>query len=80
MEKVTQKLEDRGSVPQGTLDNMRDQFEQSLKEAGTIGGTLRSLVYALILYPIFSMLGGLIGFGIFGKKKPTLPQEPPMQQ
>ena len=80
MEKLTQKLEDRGSIPQGTLDNMRDQFEQAMKEGGTVGGILRSLVYALILYPIFSMLGGLIGFGIFGKKKPTAPPTPPLQQ
>ena len=80
MEKLTQKLEDRGSVPQGTMDNMRDQFEQAMKDGGTIGGILRSLVYALILYPIFSMLGGLIGYGIFGRKKPAVPPQPPMQQ
>ncbi len=79
MEKLVQKLEDRGSIPQGTIDNMRDQFEQAMKEEGTIGGILRSLVYALILYPIFSMLGGLIGFGIFGKKKSTIQQQPPLQ-
>jgi hypothetical protein len=51
-----------------------------MKESGKIGGILRSLVYALILYPIFSMLGGLIGYGIFGKKKPTIPPKPPIQQ
>jgi hypothetical protein len=79
MEKLTQKLEDRGSIPQGTMENMREQFEQAIKEGGTIGGILRSLVYALILYPIFSMLGGLIGFGIFGRKKPTAPSMPPAQ-
>ena len=79
MEKIMQKFEDQGSIPPGTMDNMRDQFERALKEGGTIGGILRSLVYALILYPIFSMLGGLIGFGIFGKKKPTI-QQPPLQQ
>jgi len=73
MEKLTQKLEDHGSVPPGTMENMRDQFEQAIKEGGTVGGILRSLVYALILYPIFSMLGGLIGFGIFGKKKRPVP-------
>ncbi len=77
MERFTQKLENRGSVPQGTLDNMRDQFEQAMKEGGTVGGILRSLVYNLILYPIFSMLGGLIGFGIYGKKKPTAPPQSP---
>jgi hypothetical protein len=77
MEKLTQKLEDHGSVPPGTMDNMRDQFEQAMKEGGTVGGILRSLVYALILYPIFSMLGGLIGFGIFGKKKTPVPPPQP---
>ena len=79
MEKLMQKLEDRGSLPAGTMDNMRDQFEQAIKEGGTIGGILRSLIYALILYPIFSMLGGLIGFGMFGRKKPTTPSQPPSQ-
>ena len=78
MEKLTQKLEDSGSIPQGTLDNMRDQFEKAIKEGSTFGGFLRSLVYALILYPIFSMLGGLIGFGIFGKKKTAQPPTTPM--
>jgi hypothetical protein len=75
MEKLIQKLEDRGTIPPGTFDEMSQQFENAMKEAGTIGGALRSLVYALILYPIFSMLGALIGFGILGKKKFT-PQPP----
>jgi hypothetical protein len=79
MEKLMQKLEDRGSLPPGTIDTMRDQMAQAIKEGTTIGGILRSLVYSLILYPIFSMLGGLIGFGIFGKKKSTL-HPPPAQQ
>jgi hypothetical protein len=80
MEKLTQKLEDQGSIPQGTMDNMRDQFEQAMKEEGTIRGILSSLFFDLILYPIFSMLGGLIGFGILGRKKTTIPQQPPPQQ
>ena len=79
MEKILQKLEDRGSLPPGTIDNVRDQFEQAMKEGTTMGGVLRSLIYALILYPIFSMLGGLIGFGIFGKRKPPVQQQPPLQ-
>lgn len=80
MEKLMQKFENQGSVPQGTMDNMRDQFEQAMKEEGTIRGILNSLFFSLIIYPIFSMLGGLSGFGIFGKKKPTLPPQSPMQQ
>jgi hypothetical protein len=74
------KLENRGTIPQNLTDKLRDQFEQAIKEGSTIGGILRSLIFALILYPIFSMLGGLIGFGIFGKKKPTIPPQPPLQQ
>lgn len=80
VEKFGQKLEDSGSLPPGTMDDLSDKLEQAMKEGGTIGGILRSLVYALILYPIFSMLGGLIGYGILGKKKPTVPPMPPMQQ
>jgi hypothetical protein len=80
VEKFGEKLENSGSLPPGTIDDLRDKLEQAMKEGGTIGGILRSLVYALILYPIFSMLGGLIGYGIFGKKKPKVPPMSPMQQ
>jgi hypothetical protein len=80
VEKIGQKLENSGSIPPGTMDDLRDKLELAMKEGKTIGGILRSLVYALILYPIFSMLGGLIGYGIFGKKKPAVPPMPPMQQ
>jgi len=78
MEKLVQKLESRGAVPPGTLDDTIQQFEKAVKEGNTLGGVLRSLAYALILYPIFSMLGGLIGFSLFSKKKPVRPpSEPP---
>ena len=80
VEKFGEKLENSGSLPPGTMDDLREKLEVAMKESGKIGGILRSLVYALILYPIFSMLGGLIGYGIFGKKKPTIPPLPPMQQ
>jgi hypothetical protein len=79
MEKLVQKLENSGSLPPGTMDDLRDKLEQAMKEGGTIGGILRSLIFALILYPIFSMLGGLVGYGIFGKKKPSAPLMPPIQ-
>jgi hypothetical protein len=79
-DKIGQKFENDGYIQSGTMDDLRDKLEQAMKEGGTIGGILRSLVYALILYPIFSMLGGLIGYGVFGKKKPTIPPLPPMQQ
>ena len=73
------KVESKGSVPQELIDKLRNQMEQAVIEARTIGGILRTLIFNLILYPIFSMLGGLIGFGIFGKRKPPLHQQPPAQ-
>jgi hypothetical protein len=78
VEKIGQKLEDSGSLPPGSMEDMSDKLEQAIKEGGSISGILSSLIYALILYPIFSMIGGLIGFGIFGKKKTTVPPMPPM--
>jgi hypothetical protein len=68
-ERFFSKLEDRGSIPPGTMDQMRDEFVRSMQEAQTVGGMLKNLFFALIIYPIFSMLGGLIGFGLFFKKK-----------
>jgi hypothetical protein len=74
-EKLVQKLSEQGSVPQESVDQMQEQFDQALREGHTISGVLRSLITALILYPIFSMLGGLIGFSLFRKKRtPVEPQ------
>ena len=69
MERFIQQWEDNGTIPPGTVDNMRAEFERSVLEARSITGILRSMIFALIIYPIFSLLGGLIGYGIFGKKK-----------
>ncbi len=73
-DRLVQKMAEQGSVPQDSVDQLHDQFEQAIHEGHSIGGILRSLITALILYPIFSMLGGLIGFSLFKKKKP--PVEP----
>ncbi|HTP79908.1 MAG TPA: hypothetical protein VMM57_05840 [Bacteroidota bacterium] len=67
--RVFDYLEKGGSVPAGALDQARDQLDESLREAITFGGFLRGLLFTLILYPIFSMLGGLIGYGLFGRKR-----------
>jgi hypothetical protein len=71
MEKVMQRLEDQGMLPPGTMDKMSDELEKSMEESRTFGGILRNLVFTLIVYPIMAMLGGLIGYGIFGRKKRT---------
>jgi hypothetical protein len=77
---LVEKLENSGSLPSGTLEDIKDKFNQALNERLTLGGVLQSLVFALVLYPIFSMLGALMGYGLFGKKKQKTsdPSSPPM--
>jgi len=79
LDRLLQKLEQRGGIPPEAFDELRDQLKRSFAEARTLGGILRGLVFALILYPIFSMLGALIGFGIWGRKKPA-PIQPTQPQ
>jgi hypothetical protein len=69
MNKVIDKLAGQGAMPQNSIDEMQTMMDRAMQEKLTIGTVLSSLVFDLIIYPIFSMLGGLIGFGIFGKKK-----------
>jgi len=75
MGKIIDRLESSGSFPADALDQMRDQIERSVRESNTMWGVMLNLFTSLIIYPIFAMLGGLIGYGIFKNKKPqqTLP-------
>jgi len=75
MMKLVERLERNRALPAGSMDEMMNQIEQAINEGLTIGGVLRSLVFSLILYPIFSMLGALIGFSVFGKRNAP-PQNP----
>jgi hypothetical protein len=79
MIKLLSWAESQGSLPPDTLikaDEMMQTFQKSIEEGIKLRDILGNLLFNLIIYPIFSMLGGLIGFGIFGKKKPVAP---PMQ-
>jgi hypothetical protein len=60
------------------IDELKDALQKSIDEGIKLKEIFSDLLLAVILYPIFSMLGGLIGYGIFGKKKPAVP--PPMPQ
>jgi hypothetical protein len=76
-ERLVVRLEQGGGMPPGSVEDLRAKMDQSMEEAKSIGGILRSLIFSLILYPIFSMLGGLIGYGFFGRKKSVPPALPP---
>ncbi len=66
--RIIDKLASQGALQQNSIDEIQNRLEQAAKEKLSFGSILRSLIFTLIIYPIFSMLGGLIGFSIFGKK------------
>ncbi len=74
--------EKQGTLPPDSLnqaDEMINQLQKSIDEGLKLRDILSELLFGIILYPIFSMIGGIIGYGIFGKKKPAAPPEAPMQ-
>jgi hypothetical protein len=62
----------------GILDQMPpdaiDQMEQGMKEGEL---SAMSVIGSLIVYPIFGLLGGLIGYSVY-KPKAVLPPQPPV--
>ncbi|MGH2567064.1 MAG: DUF4199 family protein [Bacteroidota bacterium] len=79
MEKIIESMEESGSLPVGAADEIREMMEQALSESTTAVGILSGLIMNLIIYPIFGMLGGLLGFTFF-KPKPVPPSVPAMPQ
>ncbi len=76
---IVERLEQSGDLPEGFGDDIRSQLEESLQESTTAFGILSSLFTSLIIYPIFSMLGGLLGYSAF-RPKPApadMVQKPP---
>ncbi|MBI5463472.1 MAG: hypothetical protein HY966_00795 [Ignavibacteriales bacterium] len=73
--KFFERMSERGSFPSEAVEQMRGQFENSMKDVRTPAAILFGLVANLIIYPIFCMLGGLLGHAIFGRRK-TIPAVP----
>lgn len=78
MERVLKNLEESGMLPAEAVDQIRDQLEDSLSQTTSARGILGNLFFSLVLYPIFSLLGGLIGYAIFRPKK-RFDEPQPMQ-
>lgn len=76
-EKIVTRLERSGGFPSDAIDQMRDQIEKSMRETNAMGGLMANLFLSLIIYPIFAMFGGLLGYGIFKPKKPQQSQTTP---
>ncbi len=77
LEKLIDRLAQSGGVPSDALDQMRDEIEKSMQQSNTMWGVMLNLFMSLIVYPIFAMLGGLLGYGIFRPKKPDQTQSAP---
>lgn len=77
--KILESMEESGSLPSSAADDIRDMMEQAMSESTTIVGILGGLIMNLIIYPIFGMLGGLLGYTFF-KPKPVPPGTSATQQ
>ncbi|HEY4612348.1 MAG TPA: DUF4199 family protein [Bacteroidota bacterium] len=78
-ERILESMEESGSLPAGSADQIREALEEGLAESSTALGILSGLIMNLILYPIFGLLGGLLGYAFF-KPKPVPPNAPPAPQ
>jgi hypothetical protein len=80
--KMIDWLQTQGNIPpeqMTQLEEITQNLEKKIEAGYRLSDVFGNLIVDLILCPIFSMLGGLIGYGIFVKKKPTAPQVPPIQ-
>ena len=68
--KLLDRLAEQGSITTDMVDMMKEQFEQSIRDSGRLSNIFGSLFIALIVYPIFTILGALLGFAIFRPKTP----------
>ena len=64
----------------GLLDKMPpealEQMEEGMREGGL---SAVSVITSFVIYPLFGLLGGLIGYAIFKPKATTTPQSPVQQ-
>ena len=68
--KLVDRLAEQGSVPNDMVDSMKGQIESSIKDAGRMSNIFGGLFITLIVYPIFTILGALLGYSLFRPKTP----------
>jgi hypothetical protein len=72
MERVLDQLVENGSIPSNVADDVMQQMQDSMDNALSFGGLMASFFFNVIIFPIFGMLGGLIGYGLFRPKNPPV--------
>jgi hypothetical protein len=63
-------------LPEEALDAINQAFE----EQTSAFNILLEFLMNLVIYPLFGMLGGLIGYNVYKPKQAMMPPPPPMPQ
>lgn len=69
VERLLENLEESGSIPAEAADQIREQLQDALSQGTTVRGVLSNLFFSLVVYPLFSILGALIGYALFRPKR-----------
>ncbi len=73
VEKIIQRLEEQGSIPSGTYDQILEDMQKEMYKSVTFDEVLKDFLFSVIILLIFGMLGGLLGYAIFGRRKTAQP-------
>ncbi len=65
---LIEKFAENGTIPYDIADQILEAMDESMAEAASLAGLLTGFFFNIIIFPIFGMLGGLIGYGLFRKK------------
>ena len=68
--KVLDRMSEQGSLPADMVETLKDQIEASIKDSGRMSNIFGGLFITLIVYPIFTILGALLGYSLFRPKTP----------
>jgi len=68
--KLMERLSEQGSVPSDMVETLKTQLDQSIKDSARMSNIFGGLFITLILYPIFAILGALLGYAMFRPKNP----------
>ena len=68
--KVLERMSEQGSVPSDMVETLKGQLDQSIKDSTRMSNIFGGLFITLIVYPIFTILGALLGYAIFRPKTP----------
>ena len=68
--KLLDRMAAQGSMPTDMVDSLKEQIEASIKDAGRMSNIFGGLFITLIVYPIFTILGALLGYSMFRPKTP----------